>query len=111
MTRKQRFRWFPFVLLPVLVLGACKCGSRPLPPLPPDPPGPLADAGFDPSTIYGQACARLRALGCPEGAHADCDNVMARADARHLTLVPAACIASAETQANVQACGGFARCR
>lgn len=93
-----------------LLHAACNCsGSKPFPPLPPDPPV-APDGGFDLRTEYGLACERLRALGCPEGRHADCDDVMARADARHLTIVPAACIAAAPDRESVRACG-FAKCR
>src|SRR5690349_15592648 len=100
------------ILAAALLVAACNapgCNSpAPPAPLPPDPPEPIeGDAGISP---YALACTHLRALGCAEGLRSDCSRAMSRADARHLTIVPVACIAAARSQQDVRDCGGFVKC-
>jgi hypothetical protein len=76
-------------LLLAVVLGAASCAT--VPPIP--------------TSLYGEACANLNALGCPEGAKANCAAVMQTAQEAHLTDLRPSCLAAAKTQDEARACG------
>ena len=85
-------------------VGGCPPQSPPLP-----PPVYASDAATTPCVA---ACARLSALGCPEGAQADCVPVLAHLDGARAIRTPSgvaltcAAVAAAQTVAEVQALGG-----
>jgi hypothetical protein len=100
-------------LLP-LVLAAC------IPPaIPPEPPGFIdiptvaapSDAGADDpdgkGTDLGEACAELRALGCPEGQplRPDLTCYQHLLGLSAIVTVPAKCLRTAASQDAVRACG------
>jgi hypothetical protein len=111
------------VTLCFLGLAACPPSPGPVPPTPdatdavapptpapvgdsaPTPPPPVSDAA-PPANACTAACANAKALGCPEGAYADCSNtcstVLADPHQPHANL---AAIAAAKTKADVHAAG------
>lgn len=102
-----------FIVLCALALVASKCVPTPGPAPAPAPTPSIAPIGFDAGHVpskYTEACAHLAELGCAEGPAFDCASVMARADARHLTIVPVACLSAAHSKEEVRGCGGFVRC-
>ena len=82
------------------VLQAC-----PPSPQPPDA-GPVEDAG---TTVGGQVCANLVALGCDEGRATNCAAVVDHAVGKNITRVDSPCLLNAKTKAGVRACG-FVTC-
>ena len=100
-------------LLLGLALGLATCQPTPKPspdagpaplPVPAPTPPPPAPA---PSTTCESACARLRALGCPESAStahgAPCEAVCAVAD--DAMVIDPGCVASAQDVAAMRRCG------
>lgn len=91
------------------LLGGIACpGPQPLPPVPPGPPPAVADAGPDapvPGSVVEMACANLARLQCPEGLRLDCVTVAQKAMDTHTTNLKLECLISAQTVAEVQACG------
>lgn len=109
---------FSAVLLPAFVFGGCPRPS-PVPPSPdasdagnttPDP-GPDEDpeALLDAGAVCPAACARLRRLGCPEGAPApggdSCVGTCINARAKHTVDLRPECIAKARTKSEAIKCG------
>lgn len=89
----------------VSILYAALLAATCAKPTPSPDAGPLADRD-GPGTELGAACAKLRALGCPEGSPTDgrtCFESLERAN--RIALVPASCIAAASDVAAVKACG------
>jgi hypothetical protein len=101
----------------LLVLIGCRSTPVPISPDGPSPPSYVdiptpaptydGDGGDGLGTLVGGACARLRELGCPEGA----PTASGRTCYEHLTTlsavadVPAECVRDASTVAVVRACG------
>lgn len=76
----------------------------PAPPVPTPTPVPVADSA-PPRDLYDDACSTLKRIGCREGRFTVCADRMRRAEAGHLFVTHAACIAKAKTMADVVACG------
>lgn len=99
-----------------IVALACLAPACPPPPVPPAPdvadaaPTPPKDAAPAPPSDSGppddcaRACAKLFALGCPEGRDANCAASCRHAQSTHLTELAPSCVASSSTPAGVRAC-------
>jgi hypothetical protein len=101
----------------LLVLVACRTTPAPFSPDGPSPPTYVdiptpapayaGDGGDGLGTLVGDACARLRELGCPEGA----PMAVGRTCYEHLVTlsavatVPAACLRDSTSVAAIRACG------
>jgi hypothetical protein len=83
-------------------VGGCPSQTQPLTPV------DASDAASTPCTV---ACATLKALGCPEGAQADCVQVLAHIDGARAIRTPSgealtcAAIAAAQSVSAVEALG------
>lgn len=92
-----------FFLAPIALLGAGCTPERP----PNDPPAPPPTERDGIGTELGDACARLRRIGCPEG----WPNRRGRTcfesytSAAELAIVPATCLKASATEHDVRGCG------
>lgn len=86
------------------VFPRCDDPKHPCPPIEPHYPASNRD-GL--GTPLGDACERLRRMGCPEGWPNKRERTCFESytDASRLAAVPATCIKSSVTQAEVRACG------
>jgi hypothetical protein len=86
------------ILAIAIALAACVTPG----PVPPDPtPSP---------DVYARACAKLAAIGCPEGARESCARVMQDAQEARATDLRPECLAKADSIEAARACGSV-RCR
>jgi hypothetical protein len=86
------------------IFPRCDDPKHPCPPVEPDYPASDRD-GL--GTPIGDACDRLRRMGCPEGFRSGKDRTCFESytAASRLASVPSACIRSSVTQGEVRACG------
>lgn len=95
------------LFLAMLVIPGC-------PSAPAAPDSGDADASFEPAeaaSSCAKACKNLAALGCSEGAAADCTVTCQRTQAARLTDLKPACLSTAKTKAGARACGPAVACK
>jgi hypothetical protein len=109
MTRSAFFLVGAALLVARLVV-ACHPTPAPLPPDASDAAPPrLLDASHDASASSVNACAHLDAIGCPDGAAANCAAVLDHVRDSRLTRIDVACILTAHDPSEARECGSVCR--